>query len=342
MFGLNYIKFDSNKYVIHYSSGKIKREGKGLAFFYFAPSSSIMAIPVGSSDFQFIFNVTSKDFQSLSIQGQITYKVENPKLLSELLDFTVDEKGTYKSSDFEKVSQRLINEAQTATASFIGTLTLKDALKKAKEIERCIWDGLKGAKAVEMLGVVPLSVTILGISPSPEMSRALEAETREALQQEADQAIYLRRNFAVEQERKIRESELNTEIAVQEKQKQISEKKMETEVLQEQNNRRLREMKMEADIKVEEQKTSLIDIQINNEKKTADSKAYFIKATIEPYKALDWKTIMALTQNGDSRMQLAIAFRELAENANKIQTLNISPDIVESLLNQSPQQQRKS
>ena len=52
------------------------------------------------------------------------------------------------------------------------------------------------------------------------MERALETETREKLQQEADQAIYLRRNFAVEQERKIKESELNTEIAVEEKKKQ--------------------------------------------------------------------------------------------------------------------------
>ena len=62
------------------------------------------------------------------------------------------------------------------------------------------------------------------------MTRALETETREMLQQEADQAIYGRRNFAVEQERKIKESELNTEIAVEEKQKQIAEKKMESDV----------------------------------------------------------------------------------------------------------------
>ena len=63
------------------------------------------------------------------------------------------------------------------------------------------------------------------------MARALEAQTRESLQKEADQAVYERRNFAVEQERIIKESELNTEIAVEEKQKQIVEKKMETDVV---------------------------------------------------------------------------------------------------------------
>ena len=68
---------------------------------------------------------------------------------------------------------------------------------------------------------------MLNISADPEMQRALEAKTREALQKDADQAIFDRRNFAVEQERKIKESELNTEIALEEKQKQIVQKQME-------------------------------------------------------------------------------------------------------------------
>lgn len=69
------------------------------------------------------------------------------------------------------------------------------------------------------------------------MSKALETGTREKLQQEADEAIYERRNFAVEQECKIKESELNTEIAVEEKQKQITEKKMESDVQKAENDR---------------------------------------------------------------------------------------------------------
>ncbi len=333
MFGINYIKFDSSKYVIHYSGGKIKREGRGLAFFYFAPSSSIVAIPMGSNDFQFIFNETTKDFQTVSIQGQITYKITNPKQLSEMLDFTVDAKGFNKTSDSEKLSQRLINDAQTAASSFISSLTLREALKNAKVIESKISDGLKASRAVELLGVELLSSNILAVRPSPEMARALEAETREALQQEADQAVYLRRNFAVEQERKIKESELNTEIAVEEKKKQITEKKMESEVLKEQNNRKIREMKMEADISVEDQKKNLIDIKVSNEKKEADSRGYVLETTLKPYKGMDWRTLMAIGKDAsDPKMQMAIAFREMAENAQKIQNLNITPDLLQTMI----------
>src|ERR1019366_3725274 len=53
------------------------------------------------------------------------------------------------------------------------------------------------------------------VKPAPETSRALEAEAREALQRRADEAIYARRNAAVTEERLIKESELNTEIAVE-------------------------------------------------------------------------------------------------------------------------------
>ena len=57
------------------------------------------------------------------------------------------------------------------------------------------------------------------------------------------QAIYERRNFAVEQERIIKETELNTEIT-EEKTKQIAEKQMETELVKQENEQKLKEMDM--------------------------------------------------------------------------------------------------
>lgn len=336
MFGVKFIKFDSMTYVVRYKNGKIKQEGKGLSFFYFAPKASITAIPIGSNDIQFIFSESTMDFQTISIQGQIIYKIENPKQLAELLDFTVDDRGNYKKTDIEKLTQRLISEAQTATSAFIQGLTLKDSLRSAKRIEVKIMEGLQSSKAVEMLGVEILAVNVLAVKATPEMGKALEAQTREALQKEADEAVYERRNFAVEQERIIRESELNTELAVEEKNKQIAEKKMETELAVEENKRKLREMEMDANISVEKRKTELIDMQVKNEKKEADSKGYVLQTTLAPYKDFDWKTLMAIDDKADPRLNIAVAFRELAENAGKIGTLNISPDLLESILAKNP------
>lgn len=333
MFGIQHIKFDSMTYVLHYKNGDIKKEGRGLSFFYFAPNSSIVAIPMGSNDLPFIFSETTNDYQSVNIQGQISYKIKNPKQLADVLDFTVNDSGQYKKNDIEKLNQRIINEAQTATSSYIHSIKLKDAIRSAKAIEERIMEGLVASQAIGMLGIEILGANILGISATPEMARALETDTREKLQQEADQAIYERRNFAVEQERKIKETELNTEIAVEEKQKQIAEKKMETQVQKADNDRKLREMELATDIAVEEQKTILIGQKTANDKKEAETQGFVIETTLKPYRDIDWKILTALNNNPDPKFNIALAFRQLAENADKIGNLNISPELLETLLN---------
>ncbi len=321
-------------YVIHFSNGKVVKEGRGLSFFYFAPTSSIAAIPIGSNDLPFIFNESTADYQTISIQGQITYKVSGPSTLANILDFTLDDKGLYKKNDIEKLHQRIINEAQTATSAYISGLGLKESIRSAKTIEKCILEGLLGSQAIGILGIEILGANILGVSATPEMRRALETETRENLQQEADQAIYQRRNFAVEQERKIKESELNTEIAVEEKRKQIAEKQMEGKVQQAINDRKLREMLVEADISVESQRKQFIDMKTENDRVEASTQGFVIDTILKPYKDIDWRTLVALNNNPDPRFNIALAFRQLAENAEKIGTLNISPDLLDNLLTQ--------
>lgn len=333
MLGIKHIKFDSMTYVLHFKNGRIKREGRGLSFFYFAPNSSIAAIPMGSNDLPFIFNESTNDYQTVNIQGQISYQISNPKTLADILDFTVNDNGQYKKNDIEKLNQRIINEAQTATSSFIHEIKLKDAIRSAKSIEEKILEGLRSSQAIAMLGIDILGANILGVQATPEMARALETETREKLQQEADQAIYERRNFAVEQERKIKESELNTEIAVEEKQKQIAEKKMEAEVQKADNDRKLREMKLAAEIALENQRKQLIEQKTANDKKEAETQGYIIETTLKPYKDIDWKTLTALQNNPDPKFNISLAFRELSENAAKIGNLNISPELLDTLLN---------
>ncbi len=333
MFGIKFVKFDAMTHIIQFKNGKIKREGKGLSFYYYAPKTSIAAIPMGSKDIQFIFSETTNDFQKVTIQGQITYIICDPKQLSEILDFTLDKKYLYKEDNFEKINQRLNNEAQTATSKFIQQLDLKSAIRSAKEIGDKIKLGLTTSEAIKHLGVEVINVDVIAVSPSPEMSKALETETREALQKEADQAIYERRNFAVEQERKIRESELSTEIAVQEKEKEIQEKKAQIKIKAQENDRKIRETKIAADVSIEESKTKLTEMKVENMKKEADAKGYLLDKTLSPYKAFDWKMLMAMNSgNFDAKDNIAFAFRELAENTDKIENLNISPDLLQTLL----------
>ena len=77
-----YMKVPPTKYVIHYRQGKIKREGAGLSFFYFVPASTIVTVPYVSADAPFVFQEVTREFQPITIQGQLTYRVADPKKLA--------------------------------------------------------------------------------------------------------------------------------------------------------------------------------------------------------------------------------------------------------------------
>jgi regulator of protease activity HflC (stomatin/prohibitin superfamily) len=312
---LSFMKVPPTTYVLQYKHGKIRREGSGLSFIYYVPTSTIVAIPLASADVPFVFQESTADFQSVTIQGQLTYRVADPKRLASLLDYSVDLRRAYYSDDPRKLPERLIHTLQSLTRAIMQRLTLRDALVSSDSIVAEALAKLRKSEAVSALGVEILSLSILGIQPTPETGRALEAEAREALQRRADEAIYARRNAAVEQERLIKESELNTEIAVEEKKREI------------------RETQMAAEIAVEEQKAQLIDRRVENERKDADSRGYVLTETLKPLRDLDWKTLMMLGgKNADPRAMISLAFQELANNAQKIGELNVSPDLLSSLI----------
>jgi 20S proteasome alpha/beta subunit len=94
---------------------------------------------------------------------------------------------------------------------------------------------------------------------------------------------------------------------------------------------------MAAEIAVEEQRFKLIDHRIANERKDADSRAYAMTETLRPLRDLDSKTLMMLNgKNGDAKEMIALAFQQMAENAQKIGELNISPDLLTALIKPAP------
>lgn len=316
---LAYMKASPTTYVLHYRDGRLRREGPGLAFWYLQPASTIVAVPLASRDVPFVFNEVTADFQAVTIQGQLTYRVADPRRLAELLDFSIRPGGAYVSEDPEKVPERLVQSAQILARGVVQARTLREVLVDSEPLVSTVLPLLRTSEVVRMLGLEILGLSVLALKPTPEIARALEAEAREALQRESDEAIYARRNAAVEQERRIRESELNTEIAVQEKQRQI------------------RETQMAAEIAVEQRRAELIERRSENERKDADTRAYALRATLEPVRELDWRTLMALGASGsDPKLMIALAFRELAENAAKIGEVNVSPDLLRSLLAPAP------
>jgi hypothetical protein len=334
MFGLKFIKVQPTTYLLEYHGGKIVREGTGLSFFYYAPTTSLVAVPVASMDTPFIFQETTGDFQNVTLQGQVTYRVSEPKRLAALLNYTLGRDGeTYVSEDPENLSERLIHVINVLARAELQKLPLREAIRASDALVKIVKAALSASDEITSLGLEILGLSIVAIKPTPETARALEAETREKLLREADEAIYSRRNSAVEQERAIKENELNTEIAVENKKRQIRETQMEAERAVQEKKHLVEKEALEANIGMEDRRKSLVALASENARAEADARAYGVSTTMKALSSADAKILQALASTGMKPEQLiAFAFQELAGKADKIGQLNISPDLLRELM----------
>jgi regulator of protease activity HflC (stomatin/prohibitin superfamily) len=242
-------------------------------------------VPVSTIDVPFILNETTGNFQAVTVQGQLTYRIADPKTMASILNFTVDPRTRqFISTDPEKLPQRIVNAIQAHLRAELLKLALDDALRRSADLAATVLAQIKAEPLLAAMGVECLNLYLNSIKPTPEMAKALEAEYREGLQQRADQAIYARRAAAVEQERRIKENELNTQVTLEQKRQE------------------------------------LVNLQGQNNNKQSEYDAKSTDIWLGPWR------------NTDARLVLALALRSLGDNAQKIGNLNVTPEILASLL----------
>jgi len=334
MFGLRFIKAQPTTYLMKFRKGAVTEEGAGLSTFYYAPATSLVAVPIGSRDAPFIFQQVARDFQALTIQGHATYRIGDPKKAASMLNFTLKADGkTYESDDPEKLPQRILGTVEVLAQQAVKALALKEALQASDRIADSIMTGLTSRADIASLGLEILGVSVRAVKPTPETAKALEAEAREAILKSADEAIFARRNFAVERERAIRQSELDTEIAVEQKRRSIRETQMDAEASVAAKQNELRNAEMVADIALEDKRKAFVALNVENTRTLADAEAYRIAALMKIFEGVDTKVIQALAAAGMQPSQLiAQAFSGIAEKAERIGQLNVSPDLLQTLL----------
>lgn len=219
---IKYFKGEPNVHIVRYKRGEIAKDGAGLAFWYWPHNTSIAAVPIMTQDALFIFNETTKDFQAVAIQGAAAYRLRAPVDAAKSLDYTIDLRTKlYKTKDPEKLAQRVINVVQATTRAHVLEMSLQDALTKVRDLAAHVLAKVQEDRLLHSFGVAVEGLHFTSIAATPEMKKALEADFREALQQKADQAIYARRANAVEEERRIKQSELDTEVELESQRKAL-------------------------------------------------------------------------------------------------------------------------
>jgi len=333
MLGIRFIKAQPTVHLMQFRGGRLVREGAGQSFYYYAPLSTLLAVPLASQDRAFILELVTADFQSVTVQGQVTYRVADPHRIAAMMDFALGANGRYVSDDPQRLGERVAMQVEVIVQRAVQGLTLKEALRASAAIARGAAQQLAGQTEIEALGLEVLGVSVMAIKPTPDIARALEAEARESNLKAADDAVYLRRMSAVEKERAIRQNELDTDIAVEQKKRQIQETKMEAKAAAMRRDNELRTEQMTADVALEAQRKAFVDEQARNGRTLAEAEAHRVSAVMQALQGADPRTIQALAATGMQPGQLiAQAFGGIAERAGSIGQFNMSPELLHSLM----------
>jgi len=338
MFGVRFVKTQPTTHLMLFRKGRIVREGAGLSFFYYAPNASLVAVPVASQVSNFMLELVTGDFQGVTVQGEISYRVQDPKRTASLMDYSLNANGKgYASDDPQRLSDRVAMQAKVIIQQAVQALDLKAALRASATIARAAQQQLGAQSEIQALGLQILGVSIVAIKPTPDIARALEAEARESNLKAADDAIYLRRMASVQNERSIRQNELDTEIAVEHKKREIQETQMEAKAVVMRRQNELRGEQMGSDIDLEQRRKDLVEGQAENTRKLAEAEAHKLSTLMQALEKTDPRVVQALAAAGMQPAQLiAQAFGGIADKAERIGQLNMSPELLNSLMASIP------
>lgn len=332
MFGIRYVKSSPAQYLLQYRDGHVVREGTGLSFYYYAPRSTLVSIPLTANELPFMFEETTRDFQTVTLQGQVTYRVAEPRTLATQLDFTLLPNGTYASEDPQRLPLRVLNAVRAEFRALLEERDLREVLQASAALAAAARGRLMAAPAIASLGLDVSGLGLQAVRPTPETARALEAGVREQILKEADDATYARRNAAIEQERSVKENELRSEMAVEHRRRDVQQARLESERVLQEQRQQVQMDELAGKVELERRGGELIELEAANRRQEADTQAYRLQALVSALAGLDPRALQTLVLGETTPETLfALGFQNIADNAEKIGEVNIAPDLLRQL-----------
>jgi regulator of protease activity HflC (stomatin/prohibitin superfamily) len=340
-FFLRHLRGTPTNWVRHLAKGTVRHDGIGASFWYRPLHAVLSEVPIDDRELPLLFHARTADFADVTVQATVTYRIGEPAIAAQRLDFSLDpERGTWRAQPLDQVATLLAELAQQPALDLLARLQLTDALTAGiAPVREAVSAALSGDPRLAETGVSVVSARVVAIRPEPDLERALQTPTREAVQQEADRATYARRARAVEQERAIAENELQSKIELARREEQLVEQHGA-------NTRRKAELDSSA---------ALVIAQGNAERETVAATSAAERARITAAAEADADRVrtearaagvraVGLAEGEAEAARLAayremppavlqaLALRELAGQLPEIGQLTVTPDVVTGLL----------
>jgi regulator of protease activity HflC (stomatin/prohibitin superfamily) len=331
-----HLRAERSSYVLRYRKGALVAQGQGLTFWFLPLSASIAEVPVDDQELNFLFNAKSQDFQEVTAQGVVTFRVEDPEKLADRINFTIDlRSGQYLSQPFAKISLALTQLAQQFTWDYFARRPVREILSLGCESVRSrIAKGYETDSALDELGIRIVSIRVSDIAPSSKLERALETPERERIQQKADEATFERRAQAVEKERAIQEAELQNQIELATREEQLIAQRGQNDRRRVTEEAQARKIETEASVErghIEAEAAAnrlLVEANATADKTriTARSDAESIQL-VEAARVEGERERMAIYRDLRTPVMIGLALQELAGKLTHIDHLNVTPEM---------------
>ncbi|WBO63228.1 SPFH domain-containing protein [Streptomyces camelliae] len=225
--GWRHLRGAPTAHIRHHRRGTLLHDGPGLSFWFRALTAAISEVPVDDRELAMTFHARTADFQDVSVQATVTYRVADPAVAAARLDFSVDpDTGAWRGTPLEQLGTLLTETAQQHALDVLARTPLAAALADGvTAVRERVAAGLGAEPRLPATGIEVVAVRVMALRPEPEVERALRTPAREQIQQEADRATYERRAVAVERERTIAENELASRIELARREEQLVEQR---------------------------------------------------------------------------------------------------------------------
>ncbi|GAA4677273.1 SPFH domain-containing protein [Phytohabitans rumicis] len=326
---LRHLRGAPTTWVRHHARGRVKHEGIGQSFWYRPLVGVLSEVPVDDRELPLLFHARTSDFADVTVQATVTYRVADPALAAGRLDFSVDpHRGVARARPLDQIATLLAELAQQPALDLLARVPLAEALTDIAAVREAVSAALRDEARLADVGVAVVSARVVAVRPEPEMERALQTPTREAVQVEADRATYARRAQAVEQERAIAENELQSKIELARREQQLVEQHGA-------NSRRKAELEATAELAVAQGKAErsavLAAAEAEKERTLAAAKAEGVRAVGLAEAETEAAKLAAYRDLPPAVLQ-SLALREVAGQLPEIGQLTVTPDVVTSLL----------
>jgi len=328
---IRHLRAESNQYILVFSGGRVGRHGPGLALWFNSLSAAVAQLPVEDCETTFMLHLRSADFQDVTVQCTLTYRVTDYEKAARRLNFSISlVNGAWLEPPFDRLANLWAQRSQNPARAFVEAVPVVQAMASAEAIRSAILTELNADAEISEMGLSVVALQVAQVVPSADVEKALQTPTRESIQQKADEATFSRRALAVEKERAIKENELATEVELAKRQEELIRQHGANALLDIQQQAETEKAKLQAQV----ERDNLAMLAYGEQTRVraeGDAAAKRINAAAEGEAEAQR---VALYAGAPSSVALGLALQQLAGKIQTIQHLNLTPDLLGASLQQ--------